>query len=125
MAAILVRKRAELVALESFASTAGYARLLESVQELVSGDVEPWLADWLMHPSMAFGAVPLVLADQPGGVQLLIDQLHRAVSGAGYASGQLTLNHPSTTASMVPTKPVRWTPCQTPSRPVAGDTMQT
>lgn len=41
-----------------------------------------------------------------------------------YPSGQLTLNGPWPAARMVPTKQVRWTPCQTPSRPAADVTMQ-
>lgn len=83
MAPILVRKRAELDALERFVSTPGYALLLQSVQEVFAGDVEPWLADWLIRPSLAFDAVPLVVADQPDGVQLLIDHLRRVVAGTG------------------------------------------
>lgn len=83
MAAILVRKRAELDALERFCATPGYTRLLNALQDLAVGDVEPWLADWLIHPSMALGAVPLIVAGQPGGVDLLISQLHIAVAGAG------------------------------------------
>ena len=48
----------------------------------------------------------------------------RLVVEGPYRSGQLTLNRPLQAASMVPTKQVRWTPCQTPSRPAAGVTMQ-
>ena len=40
------------------------------------------------------------------------------------ASGQLTLNCPWPASRMVSTKQVRWTPCQKPSWPAAGVTMQ-
>ncbi|MBI3346926.1 MAG: hypothetical protein HY020_06910 [Burkholderiales bacterium] len=81
MVAILARKRAELDELERSTTTPGYQRLLQEIQELFSGDVEPWLADWLMRPSLGLGAVPLVIAAQPNGVEELIDQLQRVVSG--------------------------------------------
>lgn len=69
--------------MERFASIQGYELLLQSVQALFTGEVETWLADWLMQPSLAFGAVPLAIADQPGGVQSLIVQSHRVVVDTG------------------------------------------
>lgn len=43
-------------------------------------------------------------------------RISKQLSAEGYLSGQLTLNGPWPAARMVPTKQVRWTPCQTPSR---------
>lgn len=51
------------------------------------------------------------------------ERMNRTVKDA-YASGQLALNRRAEAARMVSTNANRWTPCQTPSRPVAGVTMQ-
>lgn len=52
--------------------------------------------------------------------------INPAVSRSGldrYPSGQLTLNGPWPAARMVPTKLVKWAPCQKPTQPAADGTM--
>ena len=67
----------------------------------------------------AFDRIAFFLIEQPVGD--LVAQIH---ADSAYASGQLALNPRAEAARMVSTNANRWTPCQTPSRPVAGDTMQ-
>jgi uncharacterized protein (DUF2384 family) len=56
--------------------------MLEIVHSGANGDAENWLADWLIRPELGLGACPIDLATQPGGMDLLVDQLTRIANSS-------------------------------------------
>lgn len=75
--AVIAADRALLERLEQFARTPEYARLLATVVEHMGGEAEPWLAHWLVRPAFGMDGRPIDIAEVPGGVDLLVDQLAR------------------------------------------------
>lgn len=78
--AIIAADRALLERLEQFARTPAYVRLLATAVEQMGEEAEPWLAHWLIRPAFGLGGRPIDLAEQPGGVDLLVGQLTRIAS---------------------------------------------
>ena len=74
---ILARKRAELDAVERFAQTTGYERVLQAARSHRPRDPERWLVDWLLQPAFGLGSRALDIAVEPDGVNRLIDCLAR------------------------------------------------
>lgn len=82
VAAFIAEQRLLLDRLESFATTPEYGRLLAVVAPIAAGDLEPWFAEWLIHPTVGSGQLPIDRVTQPGGVDLVEQQLVRLSSGA-------------------------------------------
>lgn len=79
--AFLAIQRALLTRLERFAQAPGYGRLLKKACEFATDDPEPWLLDWLIQPSFGSSKCRLDVAEEPDGVEQLLDQLQRVFSG--------------------------------------------
>lgn len=79
-AAILAYMRAELDALESFAATELFELLMDEVRPHALTP-ERWLLEWLVRPPLGQEVPLLTIAQQPGGVAQLTEQLRRAVYG--------------------------------------------
>lgn len=78
-----IEKHRELLSrLERFTETASYARLLKGIGDFASEDPEPWLLNWLVQPMWGCGRYRVELADEPDGIELLLDQLLRIFGGA-------------------------------------------
>ena len=75
--AVIAADRAVLARLEQFARTTECTRLLAAVVEHMGEEGEPWLAHWLVRPAFGLGGLPIDIANKPGGVDLLVDQLAR------------------------------------------------
>lgn len=79
--AFIAEQRDLLDALERFADTPDYQRLLASVAPLAAGDLEPWLAEWLISRSFALGERPIELIARPGGLDVVEQLLMRIGTG--------------------------------------------
>lgn len=79
--AFIAAQRALLSRLERFAQTPSYDRLLKKACEFAADDPEPWMVDWLIQPMWGDGRCRLDVAEEPDGIELLLDQLQRVVSG--------------------------------------------
>ncbi|KQW51236.1 MULTISPECIES: antitoxin Xre/MbcA/ParS toxin-binding domain-containing protein [unclassified Roseateles] len=79
--AFIAEKRALLDCLERFATTADYQRLVEIVAPLAAGDLEPWLAEWLITRAFGLGERPIDMVVRPGGMQAV--EQHLMQIGAG------------------------------------------
>jgi uncharacterized protein (DUF2384 family) len=75
--AVIAADRLLLERLEHFACTPEYARLLDTVISHMDAGSERWLAHWLIRPAYGLGGRPIDIASEPGGVDLLVDQLVR------------------------------------------------
>ena len=82
--AFISGQRELLDRLEQFTCTPDYQRLLAVVAPLDVGvgDMEQWLAEWLINRDFSHGELPIDLAGRPGGVELVELQLLRVFSGA-------------------------------------------
>jgi hypothetical protein len=78
----IAAQRSTLDRLELFRRTPGYARLLTTLQRSPGGDVEAWLAAWLIEPSTDVGGMPVDVAAEPGGLAVLVDHLESLGNGA-------------------------------------------
>lgn len=76
-------QRAALDRLEVFRRTPGYASLLATLQRSPGGDVEAWLAAWLIEPEPSLGGLPLDIAAETGGLAVLVDRLENLGNGTG------------------------------------------
>lgn len=79
-AAILSYMKAELDALEEFAATDKFELLLDEVRPHASNP-ELWLLEWLLRPPLVDELPSLTLAQHPGGVARLKEQLRRTIHG--------------------------------------------
>jgi len=75
--AVIAADLALLERLEHFARTPAYAVLLDTVNRHMGDDQEEWLAHWLIHRAFGLGRLPIDIAQEPGGVEILVDQLIR------------------------------------------------
>jgi len=78
---IIAADRALLVRLEEFAQTPTYQRFLATVTEHMGAESEPWFAHWLIQPAFGLGGLPIDIAGQPGGVDMLLEHLVRIAYG--------------------------------------------
>lgn len=79
-------QRQALEQLESFAGSPEFERLLATLQLFVGRDEQEaglvaWLAAWLIEPDEALGDRPLNIAEQPGGLELLVVRIERMAGG--------------------------------------------
>lgn len=80
--AFIEDQRARLVRLERFIETPSYDHLLRMARKFAAADPEPWLLDWLVQPMFSEGNYcRLDVAEGENGVEHLLDQLQRVVSG--------------------------------------------
>ncbi|MFN3302106.1 MAG: antitoxin Xre/MbcA/ParS toxin-binding domain-containing protein [Roseateles sp.] len=82
-ARFVAAQRAALDRLEVFRRTPGYASLLAKLRRSPGGDVEAWLAAWLIEPESSLGGRPLDIAAETGGLVVLLDHLEALGSGTG------------------------------------------
>lgn len=76
-------KRALLDKLELFVPTDRY-RLLRTVVGDSDADLpEAWLLEWLISPAFGLDGLPIDIADEPGGTDLLEIHLMRIIRGTG------------------------------------------
>jgi len=80
VAAFIAEQRELLARLEQFAETPEYQRLLAVVAPLAVGDLENWLAEWLIQPAFTLRDLPIDVVERPGGLELVELQLMRIVS---------------------------------------------
>jgi len=78
----LVQQRSALDQLELFAGTSEYERLLAALRAMVDGDLESWLAGWLVDPSEALACRPIDLVKRPDGLPILVAELENMSTGA-------------------------------------------
>lgn len=62
MSDFLADERSALDRLELFSGTPEYYRLLAALPPMADGDVETWLARWLLEGSVSLGGRPFDLA---------------------------------------------------------------
>jgi len=79
----IAAQRSALDRLEVFRRTPGYASLLATLQRSAGGDVEVWLAAWLVEPESGLGGRPLDIAAETGGLVVLVDRLEKLGNGTG------------------------------------------
>lgn len=66
--AVFVASQRELLdRLERFVETEDYCRLVAAVGPMAVGDVEIWLAEWLIQPSFGLRELPIDAVERPGG----------------------------------------------------------
>lgn len=59
VAAFIAKERDLLDRLEQFAETPEYRRLLQAAGSLINGDLDPWLAEWLIEPAVRLDGLPM------------------------------------------------------------------
>lgn len=69
VASFIAEQRELLCRLERFVGTPEYRRLLVAATPMAKGDMEPWLAEWLIQPAVVLNKLPIDLVGQPGGVE--------------------------------------------------------
>lgn len=79
----IATKRALLDRLELFASTEAYRRLRSAVGDPDAKRSEAWLVEWLLSPALGLAALPIDVADEPGGVDHLEKHLRRIAQNTG------------------------------------------
>ncbi|KQV96631.1 hypothetical protein [Pelomonas sp. Root1237] len=95
VAAFLAKQRDLLDRLEQFAKTPEYCRLLTAAAPLIEGDLDPWLAEWLIQPvvrldeqpndeAIRHGEPPIHTVCRQGGVDLIEQQIARIAALASY-----------------------------------------
>lgn len=77
VANFIAGQRELLCRLEQFVETPEYRRLLTVAAPIADGDVEPWLAEWLIQPAFTLGELPIDALDRPGGLERVEVQLMR------------------------------------------------
>jgi len=79
-------QRSILDRLEEFARTPAFARLEASAR--AHGAVEPaeWLAHWLIQPAVGLGGLPIDIVLNPGGMDLVAEQLLQRMVNSGGAT---------------------------------------
>ena len=70
-------QRELLVRLEQFVQTPEYRRLLAAAAPVADGDVEAWLAQWLIQPAFTLHELPIDTLARSGGLELVELQLMR------------------------------------------------
>jgi len=75
VATLIADRRALLDRLERFVKTPDYRRLIVVATPMADGDVEPWLAEWLIEPVFALHEPPIETVARPGGLELVEKQL--------------------------------------------------
>lgn len=80
--AFISDQRLRLDQLESFVQTPEYQRLL-AVAKGVNAEAEVWLAEWLIRPAFGLAALPIDVAVEPGGVDLLAGHISQISSNTG------------------------------------------
>lgn len=75
VATFIAEQRELLDQLEQFAETPEYRRLLALSTPMAEGDVEPWLAEWLIQPVFSLNDLPIKALAQPGGLELVESRL--------------------------------------------------
>jgi hypothetical protein len=83
VAAFISAQRELLDRLERFAESADYRRLQAAVGPIAAGDLEGWLAEWLIKPSFGLRELPIEAVARLGGVELVEQHLLRIVSFNG------------------------------------------
>jgi len=63
--AFIAEQRELLVRLEQFAETPEYRRLLSAASPLIDGDLDPWLAAWLIQPAVPLDDLSIHAESQP------------------------------------------------------------
>jgi hypothetical protein len=76
-------QRGLLDRLERFADTPDYRRLLIAVAPMAAGDMEPWLAQWLIQPSFGLRELPIDALTRPEGLALVEQHLLQIASFNG------------------------------------------
>ena len=75
VAAFIATQRELLDRLERFAETEDYRRLQAAVAPMAAGDLEGWLAEWLIQPSFGLSELPIDAMARPGGLELVEQHL--------------------------------------------------
>lgn len=70
-------KRSLLDRLERFVSTPQYQRLHTVIGDAEANLPEAWLLEWLVTPAFGLGGLPIDIAGEPGGVEVLEAHLKR------------------------------------------------
>lgn len=83
VAVFIAAQRELLDRLERFADTEDYRRLQAAVGPVAAGDLEGWLAQWLIQPSFGLRELPIDAVARPGGVELVEQHLLRIASFNG------------------------------------------
>lgn len=83
VASFISDQRQLLERLERFADTPEYRRLLAAVEPMAAGDLEPWLAEWLIRPSYGLRELPINALTRPGGLELVEQHLQQIASFSG------------------------------------------
>ncbi len=76
-AVFIAGQRELLVRLEQFAQTSDYRRLIIASASIAEGDVDAWLAQWLIEPAFKFGELPIDALAKPGGMKRVVQYLER------------------------------------------------
>lgn len=80
--AFIGNRRARLIRLERFTQTPSYDDLLRMASECAAADPEQWLLNWLIHSMFnESNCCRLDVAEEENGVEQLMGQLQRVVSG--------------------------------------------
>lgn len=75
VAAFISEQRDLLRRFEKFIETPEYRRLLPTAARITDGELEPWLSEWLTQPVYGLDGLPIDVALQPGGVELVEQHL--------------------------------------------------
>lgn len=82
--AVFVAAQRELLdRLERLAETEDYRRMQAAVGPIAAGDLESWLAAWLIQPSFGLRELPIDAVERPGGIDLVEQYLLQIASFTG------------------------------------------
>lgn len=81
VAGFIAGQRELLCRLELFAGSPDYRRLLAAAAPMAAGDLEPWLAEWLIQPAFSLKELPIDTLARPGGIEQVELQLLRIAAG--------------------------------------------